>query len=186
MGAFFVLCPPSRAARETCGHTHTHSNFPDQLLWVFPPSLKHCIPKHTRETCSLWAQQPAHTHWKISTQTNTFPTKHTHTEPHVPFFLESQTHRMVWVARDLEGHLVPIPLPLAGTPSTMPHPVWLWKSPGMWKWSHCIHHFSWVLVILLLTRKSEWTCEGQKTSLSKMLITQASLWSRINGKVNQR
>ena len=39
---------------------------------------------------------------------------------------------MVWVGRDLKGHLVPIPLPWAGTPSTRPgcskpHPA----SPGI-------------------------------------------------------
>jgi len=29
-------------------------------------------------------------------------------------------HRMVWVGRDLKGHLVPLPLSWAGTPSTFP------------------------------------------------------------------
>jgi len=38
---------------------------------------------------------------------------------------------MVWVGRDLKDHLVPIPLPWAGTSSTRPgcsqlHPAWPW------------------------------------------------------------
>jgi len=42
---------------------------------------------------------------------------------------------MVWVGRDLMDHLVPIPLPWAGTPSTRPrcsppHPAWPWTLPG--------------------------------------------------------
>jgi len=55
-------------------------------------------------------------------------------------FTESQNHRMVWVRRDLIDHLVPTPLPWAGTPSTRPgcskpHPVWPWDRGG-------IHSFS--------------------------------------------
>ena len=34
--------------------------------------------------------------------------------------LESWNHRMVWVGRDLKDHLVPTPLPWAGTSSTSP------------------------------------------------------------------
>ena len=42
---------------------------------------------------------------------------------------------MVWVGRDLKDHLVPTPLPWAGTPSTRPgcsksHPAWPWTLPG--------------------------------------------------------
>jgi len=42
---------------------------------------------------------------------------------------------MIWVGRDLVGHLVPIPLPWAGTPSTRPgcskpHPAWPSALPG--------------------------------------------------------
>jgi len=42
---------------------------------------------------------------------------------------------MVWVGRDLKDHLVPTPLPWAGTPSTRPgcskpHPTWPWTLPG--------------------------------------------------------
>ena len=44
-------------------------------------------------------------------------------------------HRMVWVGRDLKHHLVPTPLPWAGTLSTRPgcselHPTWPWTLPG--------------------------------------------------------
>lgn len=40
-------------------------------------------------------------------------------------------HLMVWVDRDLRDHLVPIPLPLPGTPCirsgcSEPHPSWPW------------------------------------------------------------
>ena len=40
-----------------------------------------------------------------------------------------ETHRIVWVGRDLKDHLVPTPSPWAGTPSTRPgcskpHPAW--------------------------------------------------------------
>ena len=43
--------------------------------------------------------------------------------------IESQNHRMIWVGRDLKGHLIPNCLPWAGTPSTRPdcskpHLVW--------------------------------------------------------------
>jgi len=43
--------------------------------------------------------------------------------------IESQDHQMVWVGRDLKHHLVPGPLPWAGTPFTTPgcskpHPTW--------------------------------------------------------------
>jgi len=45
---------------------------------------------------------------------------------------ESSNHRMVWVGRDLNDHLVPTPLPWAGTSSTRPgclelHPTWPWN-----------------------------------------------------------
>lgn len=41
----------------------------------------------------------------------------------------SESHKMVWAGRDTKDHLVPTPLPWAGTPSTRlghskPHPVW--------------------------------------------------------------
>lgn len=102
------------------------------------------------------------------------------------FFLETQNYSTVCVGRDLKDHIVPSPLLPAGTISTMLHPPWLWKPPEMGKWSHCIHHCSWFLVIWLLTRNTEWTYEGQKTCLSKMLITKPSFRSRIKGKVKQR
>jgi len=43
--------------------------------------------------------------------------------------IASQNHRMVWVGKDLKDHLVPTPLPGAGTSSTRPgcsefHPTW--------------------------------------------------------------
>lgn len=42
---------------------------------------------------------------------------------------------MVWAGWDLEDHPVPIPLPWAGTPSTIPHssvphPAWFWTLSG--------------------------------------------------------
>jgi len=42
---------------------------------------------------------------------------------------EAQNHRMVWVGHDLIDHLIPTPLPRAGTPSTSPgcsepRPTW--------------------------------------------------------------
>jgi len=42
---------------------------------------------------------------------------------------------MVWVGKDLNDHLVPTPLPGAGTPSTRPgysksHSTWPWTLPG--------------------------------------------------------
>jgi len=40
---------------------------------------------------------------------------------------------MVWVRKDLKNHVVPSPLPWAGTPSTScskTHPTWLWTLPG--------------------------------------------------------
>jgi len=42
---------------------------------------------------------------------------------------------MLWVGRDLKDHLVPTPMPWAGTPSTRPgcselHPTWPWTLPG--------------------------------------------------------
>ena len=47
----------------------------------------------------------------------------------------TSNHRMVWVGRDLKDHLVPPPLPSAGTSSTRPgcselHPTWPWALPG--------------------------------------------------------
>jgi len=47
----------------------------------------------------------------------------------------AQNHRMVWVGRDLKDHLIPTPLPWAGTSSTRPgcpkpHPAWPWTLPG--------------------------------------------------------
>jgi len=49
--------------------------------------------------------------------------------------IESRSHRVVWVGRDLKDHLIPTPLPWAGTPSTRPgcsepHPTWPWTLPG--------------------------------------------------------
>jgi len=43
--------------------------------------------------------------------------------------IESQNHRTLWVGRNLKGHLIPIPLPWAGTPSNRPgcsksYPAW--------------------------------------------------------------
>ena len=56
------------------------------------------------------------------------------TKPRMP--IHCNYHRMVWVGRDLKDHLVPPPLPWAGTPSTRPgcskpHPTWPWTLPGM-------------------------------------------------------
>ena len=49
--------------------------------------------------------------------------------------LWSLNHRTIRVQRDLIDHLVPTPLPRAGTPSTRPgcskpHPTWPWTLPG--------------------------------------------------------
>ncbi|GAB0189020.1 centromere protein C [Grus japonensis] len=49
--------------------------------------------------------------------------------PHLKYCVQFWNHRMVWVGRDLKDHLVPTPLPWAGTPSTRPrcpkpHPTW--------------------------------------------------------------
>jgi len=48
---------------------------------------------------------------------------------------ESWNHRIVWVGRDLKDHLVPTPLPWAGTAYTRPgcskpYPAWPWTLPG--------------------------------------------------------
>jgi len=42
---------------------------------------------------------------------------------------------MIWVESDLNDHVVPTPLPWAGTPATRPgysksHPDWPWTLPG--------------------------------------------------------
>jgi len=42
---------------------------------------------------------------------------------------------MIWIGRELTDHLVPTPLPWAGTPSTRPGcskpcPAWPWTLPG--------------------------------------------------------
>jgi len=49
--------------------------------------------------------------------------------------MELQNHRKVWVGRDLKDHLLPTPLPWAGTPCTRPgcsepHPTWPWALSG--------------------------------------------------------
>ena len=54
----------------------------------------------------------------------------------VLLFTESSNHTMVWVGSDFKDHLVPTPLPWAGTPSARPgcsklHPTWPWTLPGM-------------------------------------------------------
>jgi len=51
-------------------------------------------------------------------------------------FWKSQTHRMAWVGKDHNDHVVPTPLLCAGVPTTRPgcpepHPVWPWMPPGM-------------------------------------------------------
>jgi len=38
----------------------------------------------------------------------------------IPCASSSQNHRIVWARRDFTDHLVPTPLPWAGTPSTRP------------------------------------------------------------------
>jgi len=47
----------------------------------------------------------------------------------------TENHIMVWVGRDLKDHLLPAPLPWAGTPCTRPgcselHPTWPGTLPG--------------------------------------------------------
>jgi len=47
----------------------------------------------------------------------------------------SQNHRMAWVEKDHNDHLVSTPMPWAGSPTTRPgcqesHPAWPWMHPG--------------------------------------------------------
>ena len=50
--------------------------------------------------------------------------------------IESQHHRMAWVEKDHNDHLISTPLLCAGPPTTRPgcpepHPAWPWMPPGM-------------------------------------------------------
>jgi len=64
--------------------------------------------------------------------------------------LKNREHRMAWVEKDHNNHLVSTPLPCAGLATTSPgcpepHPAWPWMPPGMGHpqppWAACsVHH----------------------------------------------
>ena len=55
---------------------------------------------------------------------------------HTGIHIESQNHRMAWVEKDHNAHLVSTPLLCAGSPTSRPgcpepHPAWPWMPAGM-------------------------------------------------------
>ena len=92
---------------------------------------------------------------------------------------------MVRVGRDLKAHLVPTPLPSAGTPSTRPgcselHPAWPWTLPGrghpqlLWATCSSVSPPSW------WRRIHPWVCIVRTVWFySSFHIYQHSIWSAL-------